>query len=45
MALTGFGAMFPAELLGAGLAVMTVGAVKWMVEDVAQFSHAEEGHA
>jgi hypothetical protein len=45
MALTGFGAMFPAELLGAGLAVMTVGALKWMVEDVAQFSHADDGHA
>jgi hypothetical protein len=44
-ALTGFGAMFPAELLGAGLAVLTVGALKWVVEDVQQFGHAGDGHA
>ena len=44
-AMTGFGAMFPAELLGAGLAVLLFGALKWVVEDVQDFNHAGDGHA
>jgi hypothetical protein len=44
-ALTGFGVMFPAELLGAGLAVLSLGALKWVAEDVAQFGESGVGHA
>jgi hypothetical protein len=44
-AMTGFGVMFPAELLGAGLAVLSLGALKWVVEDVQDFSHAGDVHA
>ena len=37
MILTGFGAIFPAELLGAGLAVLAVGVLRWTFEDTVQY--------
>ena len=42
--MSGFGVMFPAELLGAGLAVLSLGVLKWVAEDVVGFSDSEEGH-
>ncbi|MEE9277618.1 MAG: hypothetical protein V3V06_04355 [Dehalococcoidia bacterium] len=43
MLLTGFGVIFPAELLGAGLAMVAVGVGGWLKEDVLYFDGA--GHA
>ena len=37
MILTGFGAIFPAELLGVGIVVTTVGVLRWFLEDLGYF--------
>ena len=42
MFLAGFGVIFPAELLGAGIAMIFVGAIKWLGEDIRDF--AGDGH-
>ena len=39
MILTGFGVVFPAELLGAGLAATLFGVIGWLLEDVRDFAH------
>lgn len=39
MILTAFGVIFPAELLGAGLATTLVGVLGWLSEDVRDFAH------
>ena len=44
MILTGLGAIFPAELLGAGLAMMAVGVGGWLREDVLYFA-VEDSHS
>lgn len=44
MILSGFGVIFPAELLGAGLAVTVVGVVGWLREDVRDFAAAGPAH-
>lgn len=45
MILTGFGFIFPAELLGAGVAMTTVGALRWLGEDIRDFAAHEASHA
>ena len=42
MILAGFGVIFPAELLGAGCAMIFVGVIKWLGEDIRDF--AAGGH-
>ena len=41
--LTGLGAVFPAELLGAGITLVVVGGVGWWWEDVQAFEEPEHG--
>jgi hypothetical protein len=43
MILTGFGVIFPAELLSAGLAAMLFGVIGWLLEDVRDYAHGA-GH-
>ena len=44
-ALTAFGAVFPAEVLGAGLAMAILGILGWLWEDIVSMGRADEGHA
>ena len=39
MILTGFGVIFPAELLGTGLAALFFGVIGWLLEDVRDYAH------
>ena len=39
MILTAFGVVFPAELLGAGLATTVYGVIGWLLEDVRDYAH------
>ena len=44
--LTGFGVVFPAELLGAGITLIVLGTLGWITEDVREFAKScEASHA
>ena len=45
MLLGGFGLVFPAELLGAGIALLAVGIGGWILEDIQMFSGPADSHA
>ena len=45
MLLGGFGLVFPAELLGAGIALLAVGMGGWILEDIQMFSGPADSHA
>ena len=42
--LTGLGAVFPAELLGAGITLIAYGGISWFFEDIKAFEQPEEHH-
>ena len=42
--LTGLGAVFPAELLGAGITFVVYGGASWFFEDIKAFEQPEEHH-
>jgi len=44
MILAGFGFIFPAELLGVGVTMVVVGALRWLGEDIRDFAAGDGGH-
>ncbi|HJN93037.1 MAG TPA: hypothetical protein QGF05_09985 [Dehalococcoidia bacterium] len=44
MILAGFGVIFPGELLGAGVAMVSVGALRWLGEDIRDFAAGDGGY-